>query len=318
MRLCVCAFTYMFRSAPPSLHSTQRCNRFGDHRTRFCRLRLWRSPAMSARPAKSKRTSAPPAETARETTPQRSAAEDSPPTAAPANGRQPCPRSGTHACSLFLSSLSSLSVSPSLSLSVSRSPSPSLSVSPSLSLSPSFRDCPLSPQRIKEARAVPPSEIPCGPNCENRSMYLECSARSCVNGKDCTNRRFQRRQYAKCHIEYMGSKGASHPPTHPLRVCVCFGAQRGRERQERGRERGEGERGREREEREREYAKCVLVSCGSARVLSSENKMGRMSAYLSVVVRWNGGEAGAWWRPKPSPPARWSWSTAERSFRTRK
>ncbi|KAL0273974.1 UNVERIFIED_CONTAM: hypothetical protein PYX00_006522 [Menopon gallinae] len=61
-------------------------------------------------------------------------------------------------------------------------------------------DCALSKEEIERG------EVGCGEDCLNRMLFLECGSR-CALGERCTNKRFQKLQYANCKIFKTEKKG---------------------------------------------------------------------------------------------------------------
>ncbi len=62
-------------------------------------------------------------------------------------------------------------------------------------------------------------ELACGPDCLNRMLLVECVA-GCPVGKPCTNRNFQRNNYASVEVFDAGPKGSGLRAVAPIAECV--------------------------------------------------------------------------------------------------
>ena len=62
-------------------------------------------------------------------------------------------------------------------------------------------------EELQECNCSADSDNPCGPDCLNREMYIECDPKSCPCGQLCKNRRIQQRQTAKIQTYKTADKG---------------------------------------------------------------------------------------------------------------
>lgn len=62
-----------------------------------------------------------------------------------------------------------------------------------------------------------PGAVPCGPQCINRMMCIECVVGHCPSGDYCTNQRFQRKDYPHVTLFDAGKKGLGVKTTSDIK-----------------------------------------------------------------------------------------------------